>query len=456
MGLSGGADSVCLTHVLSELRQVLDLRLVAAHVNHRLRADADDDEAFSKSFAQNLNLPFLSVCVDVAALAESSGRSLEDAARRARYEALGALAARHDCDRIAVGHTLDDQAETVFMRLCRGSGTRGLAGIYPKRPLAGGSSLIRPLLSTRRSAVLQYLSGHGLSFREDSTNADRRFTRNRVRHDILPHLRKALNPRLTEALAATAELRREEEDFLDQLARKTFEERLQTELGSVSLAVSALASDHPALARRLVRLAVAEVKGETTDLSKTHVDEVLSLLAPGRSGRELHLPGLGVVRSFDALVFRSRQRSLGGAPASAPENGYNRFEYRFAIPSRIPVRECRGWLSANLEACAVSDDGYGRASGDAVRVAVERSRKELKIRNPEPSDRFRPLGAKGSKRLSRYLMERRVASEMRQHVPVVVRADSDEILWVVGHGVSELARIETGERALHLQWQRGE
>ena len=326
IGLSGGPDSVALTHALVELTPKLGIELIAAHLHHGLRAEADDDEAFCRELADALHLPFVAGRIDVASRAKTAGRSIEDEARRARYAFLSEQAARHVCDRIAVGHTMDDQAETFMMRLARGSGVRGLSSVYPivKKENA---DIIRPLIDVRRHEILAHLEKRGLSFREDASNLDRRFTRNRLRHDVLPYVADELNPKLVETLARSAEILRDEEDFMEARARKAFTETATATAtataavgigkAGISLSVPALHALHPALRRRLTRLAVEHVNGDTANLTSGHVADVLGLLEDGKSGREVHLPGLTVERSFDELFFTTHAtRATRGAQAT--------------------------------------------------------------------------------------------------------------------------------------------
>ena len=463
IGLSGGPDSVALTHALVELTPKLGIELIAAHLHHGLRAEADDDEAFCRELADALHLPFVAGRIDVASRAKTAGRSIEDEARRARYAFLSEQAARHVCDRIAVGHTMDDQAETFMMRLARGSGVRGLSSVYPivKKENA---DIIRPLIDVRRHEILAHLEKRGLSFREDASNLDRRFTRNRLRHDVLPYVADELNPKLVETLARSAEILRDEEDFMEARARKAFTETATATAtaavgigkAGISLSVPALHALHPALRRRLTRLAVEHVNGDTANLTSGHVADVLGLLEDGKSGREVHLPGLTVERSFDELFFTTHAtRATRGRKQRT--NGYNTYDYRLPIPAKLHITECRGLLTAHLVESVRAGDEPGAAAGNAVDIGIEDrgiedGLSELRVRSPRASDRFRPLGAPGSKPLARYLMERKVAKGDRRHVPLVVGADADEILWVAGHAVSERARLGAGRRRLHLEW----
>lgn len=453
IALSGGADSVALTALLLDLREHFGIELVLAHLNHALRVEADEDESFCRSFSENLSLPFVSDRVDVGALARRSKRSIEDAGRNARYEFLDAQAKRFGAQKIAVGHTLDDQAETFLLRLLRGSGRRGLSGIHPVKD----SGIIRPLIEVRRREIESYLRERGLPFRCDRSNADPRFTRNRIRHEELPRLSSAYNPRLVEGLARTASLLRDEEEWMEAETDAAFAALATLSKDEVKLARNAFAAYPLALKRRVVRAAIDRLRG-LGGVSHRHVEDVLAL-AQGQSGRELHLPGLLVERSFDRLRF------VAGPAARTRkerERGYNGYEYRLSIPARVRIPECSGILSARIAASKGRPDDP--LHGNAVTVGFDGSVPELAVRSPRPGDRFHPLGAPGSKPLARYLMDRKVSRDARQRVPLVVRAAStsedsgEEILWVVGHGVSERSRVSSSSgpsgssSRLFLRW----
>ena len=234
VGLSGGADSVALVHTLVALRTQLSIELIVAHLHHGLRPEADDDQAFCRELADALDLPCVTGRIDVASRAKAAKRSIEDEARRSRYAFLCEQAAMNDCDRVACGHTMNDQAETFMMRLARGSGMRGLSSVYPvveKEHV----DIIRPLIDVRRQEIVAYLEASGHAYRDDASNLDRRFTRNRLRHDVLPYVAESLNPRLVETLARSAEILRDEEDFMDTQARQTFAETRTIEPAGISL-----------------------------------------------------------------------------------------------------------------------------------------------------------------------------------------------------------------------------
>ncbi|HXV60838.1 MAG TPA: tRNA lysidine(34) synthetase TilS [Vicinamibacteria bacterium] len=446
VGVSGGADSVALAQVMAELGHPL----AVAHLNHGLRSDADQDEIFASALAQRLGVPFVSDRLDLLLEARKNRRSIEDEGHQARYRFFKRSAARLRCTRIAVGHTMDDQAETFLLRLLRGSGTRGLAAAYPKVD----GLIIRPLLEARRSDVEEFLHDRGLTYRQDSSNQDLRFARNRVRHMLLPELRRHFNPRVVEALAGAAALLQDDEGWMERLTADALGELArETDDGALVLDVSPLAHHSDAMKRRIVRQALSRVRGHLRNVGRAHVDQVLSLLADGKSGRELHLPGVLVRRSFDRLIMTCEP---GRIERNRSKHGYNGFEYRLPIPAKLLIRERGGTLTAAWRRSGATEEiTEPKASGDSVVLALAGEFPELMVRSARRGDRFRPLGASGSKPLTRYLMERKVPSEKRWAVPLVARARGGEILWVVGHGVSESSRLRSGVRQLELGWVGG-
>ena len=278
VAVSGGADSVALLRILLELRHELGVVLSVVHFNHRLRAaEADADEQFVAQLAHQHRLEFHQGSGDVAAHARIRHLSAEAAARQLRYQFFRKLLADKTLNRIATGHTLDDQAETVLLRIVRGAGTRGLAGIYPALSVNGcESSIIRPLLQTRHKLLEDYLKEIDQDWREDSSNRDLRFARNRLRHGILPRLERTLNPAVREALAETADIARSEEDYWRSEVELVLPEVWQA--GCRSLNSAALGALPLALRRRVVR-AAAESLG--LKLEFHHVEEILTLALMG-------------------------------------------------------------------------------------------------------------------------------------------------------------------------------
>ena len=282
VAVSGGADSVALLRILLELRPDLGIVLCAVHLNHQLRGDESDaDQEFVSKLAAAHELQFICESVDAKAHASANKLSLETAARKLRYDFFNKVLISENLGRIATAHTLDDQAETVLLKLVRGTGTRGLAGIYPSRSSQHSSTgilrnkaVVRPLLGVRRLDIEAYLSEMKQVWREDSSNHELRHTRNRLRHEILPRLEHEINPRVREALAEAAEIARSEEQYWsDKIARLLPQVWNQSKNGG-SLSRDSIAQLEFAVQRRIVR-AVGESLGLNFEFR--HVEEILNL-----------------------------------------------------------------------------------------------------------------------------------------------------------------------------------
>ena len=420
VALSGGRDSVALLHILRELEQQGELTVAGVgHFNHRLRgAAADDDEQFCRELAAALGLPVEIGSADVRAFAARQRRSIEDAARAARYAFLEEAADRVGADAIAVGHSRDDQAETFLLRLLRGAGPRGLAGI---RPRAG--RVIRPLIEIPREQLRAYVAERGLAFREDASNADVRIPRNRVRHELLPVLR-GFSPAVVQILAREAGIARRDEEFLGRAAVDLAERIVLPSKSGFELDAAALRELHPALGARVVREAL-ERAAPGRQFGHGHIESALSLASQTGS---VSLPGLELRREGARLVV---------APGRSPEPFANPFRFPLSIPGEVALP---GWgVSAELD----SGNGAGPLEARGVTVAVGAATVSLPlaVRNRQRGDRFRPLGMGGrGRKLQDFLVDRKVARRERDTLPLVVDSD-DRIVWVVGQSVAEDFRV---------------
>ncbi len=444
---SGGADSVALVRLLYELKDRLGLRLLVVHLNHQLRgAEADADEAFVRRLAERLEIEFGVRREDVAARAKKEKVNLEEAGREARLEFFASLITAGKADAVAVGHTLDDQAETVLGRLVRGAGTRGLAGIYPVlEPVPGAKSgrLVRPLLGVRRSELREYLDSLQQPWREDATNRDRKRLRSRIRLKLLPQLAQLGGPAAIEHLGRLAEQAREEENFWAALVEHRFEVLAHRRGEELDLPVRALVEPDPllgkltgrqareaqrALARRLVRRALAEVRGDLRRVMQTHVESILHLAEEGQSGGRVVLPGVVVEREFDRIVLH---------PDRAP-TAWRDFEVRIDGPQAVRLPDGRA-LEFKLVGVAKLEPVYNgeRSVADAARM-----RFPLLVRNWRAGDRFQPAGSRGRKKLKTLFQQERIPVAERARLPLVVCGD--EIVWVARLGAAAGCELTPG------------
>jgi tRNA(Ile)-lysidine synthase len=318
VAVSGGADSVALLLALDELLKTkrLALSLTVAHLDHGLRASSASDALWVENLAANLGYQFELERVSVKELAEESADNLEQAARRARYEFLGRKAASHASHAILTAHTMDDQAETVLLRLLRGSGAEGLGGIEPVRLLEAESNLLlaRPLLNwARRADTEEYCRACGVEFRLDEMNEAERFARVRVRKHLIP-LMQSFNGRAVETLARTAQLLREDAGVLNSLAAALLDKaRAGSDCEPPGLRVDVLANAPEGLRRRALRRWLAERRGSLRRLEMVHLLAVERLLRGERGGRRVELPGGGMVsRRKGRLFFHVKKVENGG------------------------------------------------------------------------------------------------------------------------------------------------
>jgi tRNA(Ile)-lysidine synthase len=436
--LSGGPDSVALVHLLLELQAAGEVTVAgAAHFNHQLRGvNADADERFCRDLAASLCLPIEVGSADVRLVAQETRRSVEDAARTLRYRFLEEAADRLHADAIAVGHTLDDQAETFLLRLIRGAGPRGLASIYPR-----AGRVIRPLLEIRRADLHQYAHDRGWHWREDETNRDLSIPRNRVRHELIPYLAREFSPGIVEVLAREAEIARVDEDRLDREAIDSATSIvLKNTGGTIEIAAAALAALHPALQARVARHALSIAPGVGL-VGFDQVRRILDLASGERHRDSISLPGRQVERRGDRIVIRAALRRESTKP--------NSFRVSLSIPGEVRL-DREGWsVSAERAESAGQAAAPGSARSGIVAVAAAPLALPLAVRSRRPGDRFRPLGQKGRKKLQDFLVDRKIPREMRDSLPLVVDGD-DRIVWVVGQSVAEDFRVTEPSRGVIL------
>lgn len=425
VGLSGGPDSTALVHALIRLRSELRCRVRACHVHHGLRgADADDDAKYAAALARSLKVPFTRHRADVRSFAQTHGMSIEAAARTVRYQLLERAADRLNATRIATGHTADDQAETVLLNLLRGAGPAGLDGIPPVR-----GRVIRPLLAVTRVEVEDYCRDRKLDYRLDRSNLDTKFARNRIRHQILPALRQ-VQPRVDASLRRLAEIMRAENEFMDEQTANALREIGAQRPGEMGIACGPFVSLPKVLQRRVLRAAIARVKGDELDIELERVDALLDLAVSGRTGAVVELSGgIRAERTYGELVIAAALTRTA-APTGA---------WTLPVPGEIAVPELRVELAARLSRARRPPSNPMAAIVDAREIAPP-----LTVRARRRGDRFTPFGMKGSVKLQDFFVNAKVPRTERGRVPLVL--SGDEIVWVVGYRINDHYKVRSGTR----------
>lgn len=435
IGLSGGPDSVCLTHLLYQNQDKLGIKLHLAHLNHQLRPEANREEDWVRKLAASLGLPLTVKKVKVKELAASRKMSLEEAARQARYEFFDRLAAKIQADKIALAHTADDQAETVLLWLIRGAGSGGLRGIPWQR-----GKIIRPLLGTNKSEILADLKKHKLSYCQDQSNLKLDFTRNKIRQQLLPYLAK-LNPRIKENLWRTAEILAEEDLLLEELTGQA-----KLRIGRNLAKLTALS---PALQRRILRQSIGRKKGDLKDISFGHVEKIRQML--GRPNWQLDLPGLTALSQGSRLDFARGRRPGGSKTFSGSKK-----TWPLNVPGQIRLPRSGDRITARLVRSAqIPWKKLRQLAPKTVYLALhdKTDLKNLAVRFRRPGDRFFPLGSPGRRKLQDFLVDRGIPRHQRDTLPLLLIGP--KIAWVIGREIGQEFRVGPQTKlALKLTWQR--
>ncbi len=421
VAFSGGQDSMALVDLLLELRRDMPIGIVVAHFNHRLRPGAGGDEAFAKAAARKRRLPAVTGSRNVRLYAKRRRVNLEEAARELRYEFLRKAARRVGATKIATGHTLTDQAETVLMRIVRGTGLQGLGGI-PARP---DGPLIRPLLEIERAETEAYLRRRGIPFRTDETNLDRRILRNRIRLETLPAFAR-VDPSVARHLGRLAALARDEEELLGKMTATAWRELVRRDADVLSLDAPALADLPRALARRLVRRFLSELLGNLRGVSFDEIEDILAL----KDGKEKTLGKRRVVRREAGRLFLKRPGER------APEEC---FERRWDGEGTLELAGVLGrFRGSTIERNKVELPAYDDkkwALLDAASVEFP-----LTVRSRRPGDKYRPLGAPGTKKLKEILRAKKIPRAERDALPVFL--SGKHIAWVPGLPIAERHKLK--------------
>jgi len=444
VAVSGGADSVCLLHILMRWRKELGVELHVAHLNHQLRgAESDSDAGYVSDLVSRLDVPATIERRDVAAYRDQKGISLEEAAREVRYSFLAEVASVIGTSKVVVGHTRDDHIETILMHLLRGAGTAGLCGLQPRSVLPYGESsgqleVARPLLELTRQETLDYCQRYNLAPRSDSSNVSPSFLRNRVRLELLPVLR-SYNPGIDKALLRLADIAGDDVSFIAKKASLLWKKLASEEDDIIYLDMSQMVASPRAMQRQIFRRAIKQLRGNLKDVEADHIEAMMDFLSKP-AGKKLCLPdGLTLSTEYGRLILASAQASICPLP---PLKGI----FSIKIPGETVLP---GWrVRADIVRQVVDDEDGLAASFDLDKVG-----KELAVRRRRPGDRFQPLGMSQTKKLQDFMVDSRIPRSWRDRVPLI--CSPKQILWIVGWRIDDRVKVtENTKEVLHLQFER--
>ncbi len=447
VAFSGGPDSTCLLELLEGLRKDYSLIIGIAHLNHKLRGKASDqDVEFACEVAKRKGLMFTTSSANVREVAEKEKLSIEAAGRKLRYEFLLHSARSIGANKIAVGHTADDQAETILMRLLRGSGPEGFAGIPPVRRASGSASpvIIRPLINIWRSEIMEYLRAHRVRYREDETNLSLEYLRNRIRLKLIPELEANYNPQIKQRLVNAAAALAAESDFVETEARLLSEEiLLERKPGWVAFNAVALGTLHAALRKRIILNLVRLARADAPMLETSHYEEADALLCAGKG--KLDLPGKlrFEVSERTGLISRASTRRTASPAAFAVQLGGTTVIPNFDIVVKSKLMTTVSAPERLIKLCNTNRQYFD----------MNATRTPLEIRTRRAGDSFSPLGADGRKKLKDYFIDKKVPRFLRDYIPLLF--SDGKLMWVMGYAIDRNFRLKpTSKAALRVDYEK--
>ncbi len=423
---SGGPDSSCLLHMLWTARDELGIELYTAHLNHRIRGiDAHKDALFAYKESKALGIPCFLYSEDVPALAQSQKLSVEEAAREVRYKILFDLKDKLGIDKIATAHNLDDQAETVLMRIMRGTGLSGLKGMDYKRP----DGLIRPLMDIKRWEIEEYCQINNINVTIDKTNDEEEYTRNKIRLQLLPFIESGFAPNIKDLLSRMANTLREDSEYIDGIAKDLCAQLGQDHEGfAVRFELDKISMTPLPILKRIIKYSYARLLGSAEGLEAVHLDDTIKLIYNSKSDARINLPK-GIIAEKKGYNFYVTSKSLEQEPVT--------FEYKIPPNGYVDVPELGIRITSrtmNKERCKLLSSGPNAKAFDREKLDGS-----LIVRTRRTGDKIRPLGLGGTKKLKDIFIDKKIQRELRDRIPVI--ADESKIIWVVGHDISEESKL---------------
>ena len=436
VALSGGPDSVCLLHALKSLESTYGIRIYGAHLNHKIRGiEAQKDAMYAAKLCDKLEIPFFVKAIDVPEFAKIHKLTLEEAARKVRYNMLFEVKSKINADKIAVAHNLDDQAETVLMRLLRGSGIKGLKGMDYFRE----DGIIRPLMDVEKKDIIKYCENHELNPRIDHTNSEEEYTRNKIRLKLIPFIEKEFSHNIKETLSRTANILREDNAHLEKNAKLIFEkEVIVISKDTVKMDSEELLSLDYSISKRLIRMAIEKVSGNLEGIENIHVEDILSLSRNPKNQAMINLPkGIFVYKRPEGIYITTKEMIEKTVT----------FSHNLEFDDYVEIPEVNMAIESKImskEKCMMLPTGQFTKAFDMNKI-----KGPLTVRARIDGDRMRPMGLGGTKKLKDIFIDLKIPREKRDEVPLVT--DKEGILWMVGYKISEDYKIdENTEKVIRI------
>lgn len=432
VGLSGGPDSTCLIHVLSTIRELYDIKIYAVHLNHMIRdAEALRDEQFSMELANKLDIPFFSKQVPVEEFARNNKLSTEEAGRIIRYEYFEDIIKKTGAKKIALAHNMNDQAETMLMHFIRGSGLNGISGIRPFRE----GKYIRPIIGCSREEIEEYCSINKLNPVIDSTNEEKIYTRNRVRLELIPYIKKYFNPNLVESLYKVSDIISYEDEYLNS---RTFIELDRIRTGDF-VDINSFNLLHISLRRRMIRVLIEGVKGDLDGIESKHISDCIEFIEKKHTGRTLSLPdGMECIIQYDNFKISKKEEIID-------------FEYSLKIPGDTFIKECNCIVNINI---IEKRELFFNDSQFIKYFDYDKIKGGITARNKRDGDYIYPKGMRGKKKIKDIFIDKKIPREQREKTLLITK--ESEVVWLQGLRDSRNYKIdENTVNIIKIEIKRG-
>ncbi len=442
VGVSGGPDSLCLLHLLWRIKREYDLRIYVVHLNHQFRGeDADKDAQYVKEFCDGLGIKSYIYSIDIDSYAKDNGITFEEAGRKWRYKLFDDVAKKTNSSKIAVAQNLNDQAETVLMRLMRGSGVEGLAAIDYIRD----GRIIRPILDISRNDIENYCKEFDLKPRLDKTNLETIYTRNKIRLELIPYIEKNFNPNIIETLSRSSNIFREDSDFLNKRAQEVFEKISKIDRYNISIDINEFNKEHIALKRRIIRLAIEKIRGNLKDIGMVHIENIIKLCQGGKVGSKIDIIGDIIIKlGYNTIDFQDKK--------SENKRKVEDFQYPIQLNEKNYIEDIDGLIEVSI--ISKEDIDYNNKDKCTIYIDKNKVKGNLYIRNRRNGDKFSPIGMKGNKKLKDFFIDLKVPRELRNKIPIL--CDDYNIIWIVGYRMSGLYKIDNNtEEVYQITFQGG-
>lgn len=425
VGISGGPDSVCLLHILDRLKKDFDLTIYAVHLNHQIRGvEAQKDAYFVAQLCEKLGITYFIKSIDVVQYCKDNGFSIEEGARKLRYEIFDEIKTKTKSNKVAVGHNLNDQAETVLMRMMRGTGLQGLKGIEHIRQ----DVIIRPILDLSRKEIEDYCEENNLNPRIDQSNLEEIYTRNKIRLKLIPYMKDNFNDNIVESIVRMSSNIKNDSDYIEENTIEAFNKVAQNNENSVSINVDEYEKLHIAIKSRIIRKAIENLCGSTKNIEQKHIEDVFELESDDKIDKQINLPnGIFVYRKLKKLIITTEEIVIQDV------------KFCYNIPSEGFVKIKEIGMLMEIQKMSITNHKNSKTNKEAKIFDLDKIKGGMQVRNREEGDKIKL--SMGSKKLKQLFVDEKIPREDRSKIPVIV--DEEGILLVGDLRISEEYKVDS-------------